>query len=527
MALGKIKFSPEGQEFLLREVSQQYAGKPYDALKEYITNALDALDAAKMGGLIKVILVPSEHRIIVRDAGKGITPERMRDLPVKVGESIKRGKIDERGEKGLGLMSFGSLGPQMHMISRVEGGSNRYVRWELEGLLFDESNAPVPDQQMDRLFGGRFRTKSGTAVVLDVDKNLFNQKFKSAQVKQELREMYWPILEEGKIDFVVEVLRGGPAPESTHLEPFNIRGEEILNKTIQFMAKVRENGERKETPCSIQAHLWLDANAETPGKIAVYSRGVRVYKDILDLNEPSILEDPLWRCKQIRGFIDVPDLHLTIGRDTINTMRDSTIYRRFTETLHELNSEIYPIIEGKLKKEEATRESRLVGEVYSVLGDAWKQLPPVYVIHRRERGPRDTPRTPRDTPPVNGDPKRDGGGEGDVIERKGAFPLTMPELQNFDMIEEKMRSKLVLRGERPGVAINVGHPNYQDIVESDPRSTRAAEYVLRCITHPLATWEIQEAVREGGMRFADLEAQIAATVSRAEDMTYAVLSSLK
>jgi hypothetical protein len=87
--------------------------------------------------------------------------------------------------------------------------------------------------------------------------------------------------------------------------------------------------------------LWLNSNTDK-GKIPVYSKGVRVYEGITELNDLDLGDCELWKCRQIDGYIDEPNLTLTLGRDLIDTQRDSHAYKAFIDSLKHINDVLWP-----------------------------------------------------------------------------------------------------------------------------------------------------------------------------------------
>ena len=57
MTKGNLQISEQGQNRLIVEMAGQYGTRPIDALKEYVTNAVDALSGVE-NGLVSVLLKP-------------------------------------------------------------------------------------------------------------------------------------------------------------------------------------------------------------------------------------------------------------------------------------------------------------------------------------------------------------------------------------------------------------------------------------------------------------------------------------
>ena len=517
-----MQMSQTGQQRLIAEISQQYASRPLEGLREYLTNAIDAIDAAvKQGnikrcdGLVSLVAANQTHQIRIQDNANGMSHDKLIQLPKNIGESAKYEHFDQRGEKAVGLLSFASLGYRMHIITRL-GLSSPYnaLRYEFDkekGLSWEE--VEIKNDQEMNLFGGRF-TK-GTRIILDVDKDLFRNYLTVERIRDEVRGLYWPLLDKHWVTFHVGTDFGhGGAPKMNSLSAFQIRGESILEENIPFTAK----RQGKEVNCLIYAHLWLDTEGAGTGRIAVHSKGVRVYKSIIDLEDEAILASPLWTCKQLRGYIEEPHLALTLGRDRINTQRESNVYRGFIETLSELGKRLWPVVEGKMNQEKERKDNKRANEIFSLASEAYKLLPP-YWRNRRTRGPvifkgntDGTPSTPEKegeviTPPDKNQPK---------------FPCQQFDIRSFGMEENHLRSKLeVGLGGINVAAVNASHPNYVQIVRGHPDSPEATEYLLRAFASAAARADIQAAIKAG----ARIESLEEAVQLRIDDIVYSGINT--
>lgn len=123
---------------------------------------------------------------------------------------------------------------------------------------------------------------------------------------------------------------------------------------------------------------------------------------------------------------------------------------------------------------------------------------------------------------------KDGGGETSYgSDKKRRFPFGMPELIAFGLGERQYRSKLETRLGTPVVSINTDHLNYKDIVEANPSSKEAMEYIIRAMAIPMATWESQKAIRDSGVVYETPEERVAEICRRGDDLVYAVLKRVK
>lgn len=518
MTRKKVRMTEEGQDFLILQLSQQYSSKPMDALREYVTNAVDAISLTEepRDGEIKISLDPKSSRIYVSDNANGLSLEELAKLPIKIGESVKRGKIDQRGEFGWGLLSFGSLGDRLHFITRQPGSSNYgYLIYEVgKGAI--EYEEPITLRDRDMLdFGGPF--SQGTRIILHADKDVFNQKFRSADVRSAIQEIYWPILVEEGLQFYLELIDG----KVSQISQPRIRGEHILpQRTFPFEVKTRDGIVQHE----LRANLWLDIKTDT-GKVPVYSKGVRIYRDIPELAETALSDCGLWRCKQIRGYINEPNLSVTLGRDTINKIRDSNVYNSLVEILRHIDDILWPEVEEKLAKVRKEKDSELINSTYYLLRKVYQDedLLPIYRRRRREVvepiEPRKIIEWGIQTPTQDKDKSKPNRDSEDADDRR-RWPFDFPDWYDFDTPENHLRYKLEARVGNPTAAINSGHKDWKRVVELNPDSEEAKEYILRAQAEPLALWESQKAVEDGFVIYESPEEQIADVMRRADDIVY-------
>src|SRR3989338_1529130 len=253
MAKNKFRYSEVGEQRSMAELGLIYSDNPMAALKEYVSNALDEIFRAyalnhgdrnqgirEGSGLVNIILSPMTHRVIVQDNALGMSAEKMQSLPIKVGESEKHGfqHLDVRGEKGVGLLAFASLGWQAYIISRTNkdhsysGLEYEFNKKDNPPLSWEPLNPPIQGDSEMKKFGGKFQ--KGTQVVLTIDPTLYNREFKAEKVAAAMREIYWPILDQRKIDFSVRTDDGsfeGRRDVVRHklLAAPKVQGEELID----------------------------------------------------------------------------------------------------------------------------------------------------------------------------------------------------------------------------------------------------------------------------------------------------------
>ena len=101
-------------------VSGQAYQDPKDALNEFVSNAADEyIEAGRRGERIRVVLRRKGRYpvIAVDDVGRGMSPERLREIARNLFESAKAGDDRTLGEKAIGILAFQQLGgPLRHRV---------------------------------------------------------------------------------------------------------------------------------------------------------------------------------------------------------------------------------------------------------------------------------------------------------------------------------------------------------------------------------------------------------------------------
>lgn len=145
--------------------NQLYSDKIGAIIREYITNAIDAHVEANVDRPISVTL-PSifSHEFIVRDYGKGLSPEDMVKIFASYGASTKRESNSFTGMLGIGSKSAFSYTNSFTIISRHEGTETIYTAY------IDESNIGTI-----ATIHSTPTNESGLSIHISIQKNDFSQ----------------------------------------------------------------------------------------------------------------------------------------------------------------------------------------------------------------------------------------------------------------------------------------------------------------------------------------------------------------
>ncbi len=118
---------------------------PKDALNEFVSNAADEYaQSGQRGARIRIVLRRKGKRpvIAIDDVGRGMTPERLREIARNLFESAKAGDDRTLGEKAIGLLAFQQLAQRCEIVSRATDDDKTYAlrleRGRAVGLLESE-----------------------------------------------------------------------------------------------------------------------------------------------------------------------------------------------------------------------------------------------------------------------------------------------------------------------------------------------------------------------------------------------------
>ncbi len=471
-----------GQERIMVDLARRYEKEPLLALKEYITNALDAVDAKKNkteNGKITVALDPYSRSLIVVDNADGMSQNYMNELSLKIGHSPKYGKIDQRGEKGVGLLAFGSLGNALHVVSReatLANVSYNYVNWTKEQVSGEErikaygSKFRKDEKEIIQDFYGAFR--NGSMIVLNLTEDVFKEKLTSDDIVRFIQETYLPLLFNQRVAFnFAEVSRDKnriAGLEERVIKTPEIVGDVFLEEKIDFVSMRAKKGSLPEK-CELDVMLVFNGEDDT-GKVGVYSKDVKVYDSITELDR-DFKKDPFWSCGHIQGYVNEPLLRLTLGRDAFiqRNVADTHIYKDMKNVLMEISRKWWPKISEQIEKAKIQKSDERLDEVFALLEEAYQVGTPI-CVKRRITKPRDRGSDTADGSKPSESDKRDEsdsedeGDEDDDEPRRRRLPYHPRKLQ-FDKPEENLRSKcdVDLNGNR-FIAINETHTDYVNIV---------------------------------------------------------------
>jgi hypothetical protein len=298
-------------------ISGQAYQDPKDALNEFVSNAADEYAVTdQTGERIRIVLRRKGRYPVVAidDDGRGMGPDRLREIARNLFRSEKVDDERTLGEKAIGMLAFQQLGGKCEIVSRAEGSTET---WALK-LHRGAATAELIKERR------RARSAPGTTVYLsDLDPEVLRT-ITQRKVVDYLRRRRGPAIERG--DYVIEV-HEGRSVEIVTAEPLEgikvqIPSQRTLWGTIEFNLFVGPAGGQRRT-------VGVVGRANTA-----------VIDDICELEE--FAEAP-WDLGQVAGWVSFPGLQQTAGRRAL--LRDREAYPLFVESVRASESAIRDVIE--------------------------------------------------------------------------------------------------------------------------------------------------------------------------------------
>ncbi|MBS3071445.1 hypothetical protein J4408_00485 [Candidatus Pacearchaeota archaeon] len=499
------KMPGEGQSRLILELSRQYDG-PYPSTREYGTNGLDAIEEDRRNGLIddstnmmKFLAEQSTKRVIIQDFAAGISSGRMQELPESIGKSIKSGKFDQRGEKAVGLLAFGSMGTSVDIISKmVSEKTFNHLRYEIIGKAKDGDERVVykidtlSREDMDKLYCGKF--DHGTKILINTNAHVI-KRMAFGRLRNFVQSYYAPILKRNasSITFIVGDIDKGLEEKVTFPE---IKGNILADGAIQIDSEIA--GDRR---AKVDFHLVFDHDSERGG-VPVFSKGVKIYDNVLELDE-SLGDTALWTCPHIQGYVNEETLKVTLGRNGIN--RESMGYKSLVQLLRIVDGKLRGKISQNMLEKDERRDTGIIKE-------GWKLMEKVY----QTTVPLDKDDRVASTRSESGTQSPDK----ELKKKKPrVFPFQEPVRTSFSEIEKHLRAKLTPMGTQYFIYVNVSHPDYKFAFGNGKRD-RGLDYLFEVSAPIIAQAEMKNSIEKKRKMYGSVY-QIAGEISnRAQDIIF-------
>ncbi len=327
-------------------VSGQAYQDPKDALNEFVSNAADEyIQSEQPGGRIAVLLRRKGKRpvIAVDDVGRGLSPERLREIARNLFESTKAGDERTLGEKAIGLLAFQQLGGRCDIVSRGVGSDETWT-------LRLERGSPDASLMKERR---RARQVSGTTVYLsELDPEALRV-LTQRKVVDYLRRRRAAALARG--DYSIEVMEG---------------------RTIELVTPEEPEGVRLDIPARptlwgrIEFALYVTADPDRRRRVAVVGKaGTTVIDDVADLDE---FDHEPWTSGQVTGQVLFEALQQTAGRRAV--LRDRGAFPVFRDALQAVEPAVARAVVRVRREVDVQTADRLSDTVRKVFSRVLKEL---------------------------------------------------------------------------------------------------------------------------------------------------------
>jgi hypothetical protein len=326
-------------------VTGQAYQDPKDALNEFISNAADEYAEADRVGRIRVVLRRRGRApvIAVDDDGRGMSPDRLRELARNLFESVKVGDNRTLGEKAIGLLAYQQLGGRLDVVSRADDSTETWV-------LRLERGKPLAHLERERR---RTRDVAGTTVYIgDLDPDVARV-LTQRKVVDYLRQRRSAALASGS--YTLEVVEGRSSELVTAERPDGIKLEIPARTTlwgrVEFALYVAPPGARHR-------------------RVAVVARGgTTVIDDLAELEEFDCLP---WTSDQVSGRVVFEALQQTAGRRAI--LRDRDVFPVFVEMIRSIEPAVAASVAKMAKDVDEATAGRLADTVRKIFGRVLREL---------------------------------------------------------------------------------------------------------------------------------------------------------
>jgi anti-sigma regulatory factor (Ser/Thr protein kinase) len=327
-------------------VSGQAYQDPKDALNEFVSNAADDYaETGTVGGRIRILLRRKGVRavIAVDDAGRGMSPDRLREVARNLFESSKAGDDRTLGEKAIGLLAFQQLGARCDIVSRAAGSRET---WTLRLRRGEASAELLPERR-------RARATAGTTVFISELDAEAARVLTQRKVVDYLRRRRGAAIAVGAYE--LEVVEGRTSELVTADEPAGlpipIPPQDTLWGKLEFA-------------------LFVAGDVDRARRVAVVGRaGTTIIDDLAELEEFD--HDP-WTSGQVSGRVSFEPLRQSAGRRAI--LRDDEIFPVFRDAVDAVEAVVAHATEKVRKELDTATAARMSDTLREVFGRVLREL---------------------------------------------------------------------------------------------------------------------------------------------------------
>lgn len=327
-------------------ISGQAYQDPKDALNEFVSNAADDYaEAGRKGERIRVVIRRRGRYpgIAIDEAGRGMSPDRLREVARSLFDSSKAGDRRTLGEKAIGMLAFQQLGGRCDIVSRAEGSAETWA------LHLERGQATASLERERR----RARLSPGTTVyVSDLDPDVIR------------------VLTQRK---VVMYLRARRAAALLDRE-YEI--EVVEGRTSELVEPEQPDGVRLAIPARhtlagrIEFSLYVAPNDGKRRRVAVVgTAGTSVVEDLTEIEE---FGGSPWDSNQVSGRVIFEALQQTAGRRAV--LRDRVAFPLFVSALQAIEPLVTHTVERVRMQVDAETADRMSDAIRRIFNKVLKEL---------------------------------------------------------------------------------------------------------------------------------------------------------
>jgi Histidine kinase-, DNA gyrase B-, and HSP90-like ATPase len=327
-------------------VSGQAYQDPKDALNEFVSNAADEyVQAGRRGERIRIVLRRRGRApvIAVDDAGRGMSPDRLREVARSLFESQKAGDDRTVGEKAIGILAFQQLGGRCDIVSRATDGAETWA------LRLERGKATAKLERERR----KARQTPGTTIYLhDLEPDVLRV-LTRRKVVDYLRVRRGPALARG--DYEIEIVEGRTSEVVTPEQPDGLKLEIPPRPTLWGR---------------IEFALYVAPPDGKRRRVAVVGRGgATIIDDIAEVEE---FDDQPWTSDQVSGQIVFEALQPTAGRRAI--LRDREAFPVFVDAVGSVHAAVMRTLERVTRQVDVTTAERMSETLRRIFGRVLREL---------------------------------------------------------------------------------------------------------------------------------------------------------
>lgn len=324
-------------------------GNPLKAVAEFVENSIDA-------GAKQIVIIrgkkQGEFYLKIGDDGDGIPKDEQglpdfRRVATHICDSIKRQFKSEgvqgiQGEFGIGLLSFWTVGQNLHLTSCGADGNPYKMTMTKDSPAFTVSKKRIllpfkgTDLMVYPMLPG-LRALTGEKI----------QRYLSSELRDRIKET----------GVTVKVI------DRTARKEFIVVPRKFTGRLLHDLEPVE----------TARGDIYLEIYLSDPGEInrvGLYRRGTRVLPSITDIDH--FEKDP-WAAGYLQGVVDAPFLTLTPG--TRHGIIRDDLFDVFCRALVPVENHLQQIIEEQRRAEEERSSRQILLRVRRALKEAFLRLP--------------------------------------------------------------------------------------------------------------------------------------------------------